>query len=29
VYVSLLGLEGKALAQETADDPELGQTASL
>jgi len=29
VYVSLLGLEGKALAQEMADDPELGQTASL
>jgi hypothetical protein len=28
VYVSLLGLEGKALAQEMADDPELGQTAS-
>ena len=29
VYASLLGLEGKALAQEMADDPELGQTASL
>ena len=28
VYASLLGLEGKALAQEMADDPELGQTAS-
>ena len=29
VYVSLLGLEGKALAQEMADDPDLGleQTA--
>jgi hypothetical protein len=29
VYASLLGLEGKALAQEMADDPDLGQTASL
>ena len=30
VYVSLLALEGKALAQEMADDPDLGleQTAS-
>ena len=29
VYASLLAVEGKALAQEMADDPELGQTASL
>ena len=29
VYASLLGLEGKALAQEMMDDPDLGQTASL